>query len=97
MENHPWSGLIEAWFAETLDDPGLIPQRMDYWFSADKGRDTVLADRFSAVVEQCAQGRLHRDLLARFGRFPHRNKILNRVNTAEEAEYLDGDVPNFGQ
>jgi uncharacterized protein (DUF924 family) len=202
MAIHPWSGLIETWFAETLDDPGLIPQRMDYWFSADIGRDNVLADRFGDVVEQCAQGRLyrwldhpegrlalilaldqlprnlfrgtprafaydpytaalclaaaqtgqdreleaiqrvflymplqhfedlqaqeagvalyenladefpdipvyregilpfvrlHRDIIARFGRFPHRNKVLNRVDTADEAEYLAGDAPTFGQ
>ena len=31
----------------------------------------------------------HRDVIARFGRFPHRNGILGRVNTAEEQAYLD--------
>lgn len=31
----------------------------------------------------------HRDVIARFGRFPHRNAILGRVNTAEERDYLD--------
>lgn len=41
--------------------------------------------------------RLHRDIIARFGRFPHRNGILNREDTAEEAEYLAGDAPTFGQ
>ncbi|MDX1481019.1 MAG: DUF924 family protein [Woeseiaceae bacterium] len=40
---------------------------------------------------------LHRDIVDRFGRFPHRNKILGRENTAEEAEYLAGDAPTFGQ
>ena len=30
----------------------------------------------------------HRDLIYRFGRFPHRNKILGRVNTNEELQYL---------
>jgi len=39
----------------------------------------------------------HRDIIARFGRFPHRNKVLNREDTAEEAEYLTGDAPTFGQ
>jgi uncharacterized protein (DUF924 family) len=32
--------------------------------------------------------RLHRDLIARFGRFPHRNKALGRESTREEIEYL---------
>ena len=32
--------------------------------------------------------RHHRDLIARFGRFPHRNAILGRTSTAEELAYL---------
>jgi uncharacterized protein (DUF924 family) len=51
----------------------------------------VFAEGFTAFA------RLHRDIIARFGRFPHRNKILNRNSTAEEAEYLAGDAPMFGQ
>jgi len=35
--------------------------------------------------------RLHRDLIARFGRFPHRNSILNRASTDAEREYLASD------
>lgn len=33
--------------------------------------------------------RSHRDLIARFGRFPHRNEILGRVSTDEERTFLD--------
>jgi uncharacterized protein (DUF924 family) len=33
--------------------------------------------------------RRHRDIIARFGRFPHRNAILGRVSTPEEQRYLD--------
>lgn len=40
---------------------------------------------------------LHCDIVQRFGRFPHRNKLLNRKNTPEEEEYLAGDSPGFGQ
>jgi uncharacterized protein (DUF924 family) len=31
----------------------------------------------------------HRDVIARFGRFPHRNPILGREMTAEEQAFLD--------
>lgn len=31
---------------------------------------------------------LHRDVIARFGRFPHRNAVLGRTSTPEELEYL---------
>lgn len=30
----------------------------------------------------------HRDIIARFGRFPHRNEILGRESTPEEIEFL---------
>ena len=34
---------------------------------------------------------LHRDIIARFGRFPHRNAALGRETTPEEQAYLDED------
>jgi len=40
---------------------------------------------------------LHRDIIAEFGRFPHRNSILGRENSSEEAAYLSGSAPSFGQ
>ncbi|HUN72691.1 MAG TPA: DUF924 family protein [Steroidobacteraceae bacterium] len=40
---------------------------------------------------------LHRSIVARFGRFPHRNRVLGRPNTAEEEAYLRGDGERFGQ
>ena len=33
--------------------------------------------------------RHHRDLIIEFGRFPHRNELLGRENTAEEIDYLN--------
>ena len=35
-----------------------------------------------------SQARANRDVIARFGRFPHRNPILGRASTAEEGAYL---------
>ncbi len=40
---------------------------------------------------------LHKDIVDQFGRFPHRNTLLERSNTPEEDEYLAGDSPDFGQ
>lgn len=47
--------------------------------------------------EFLAFARVHRDIVARFGRFPHRNQVLGRASTAEETAYLDGNAPRFGQ
>jgi uncharacterized protein (DUF924 family) len=37
------------------------------------------------------QARGHRDTIARFGRFPHRNVVLGRTCAPDEMEYLDKD------
>lgn len=39
----------------------------------------------------------HRDIIQRFGRFPHRNQVLGRVPTPEEQAYLDDGGARFGQ
>lgn len=38
----------------------------------------------------------HKDIIERFGRFPHRNEVLGRQSTAEEIAYLQ-DGERFGQ
>lgn len=40
---------------------------------------------------------LHRGIVARFGRFPHRNRVLGRANSAEEEAYLREGGQSFGQ
>ncbi len=32
---------------------------------------------------------VHRDVIARFGRFPHRNMVMGRITTPEEQAFLD--------
>ena len=39
----------------------------------------------------------HRDLIERFGRFPHRNRVLGRESRAEEEAYLRAGGMTFGQ
>ncbi|MEZ0390577.1 MAG: DUF924 family protein [Pseudobdellovibrionaceae bacterium] len=38
---------------------------------------------------------LHKNIIDRFGRFPHRNQILGRVSTAEEIEFLKQPGSSF--
>jgi len=40
-------------------------------------------------AEQLRYAREHRDIVARFGRFPHRNGVLGRDMTAAERAFLD--------
>lgn len=37
----------------------------------------------------------HKVIIEKFGRFPHRNKILNRISTAEELEFLKQPDSSF--
>ncbi|WP_213940172.1 DUF924 family protein [Pseudomonas sp. dw_612] len=37
----------------------------------------------------------HQKVIARFGRFPHRNAVLGRASTAEEIEFLNGPGSRF--
>ncbi len=63
----------------------------------------VLADQDKGVALFEALGseelldymRRHRDIIARFGRFPHRNAILGRSSTAEEIEFLKQPGSSF--
>jgi len=42
-----------------------------------------------------AYAQRHKEVIERFGRFPHRNTILGRENTPEEAEYLSQPGAGF--
>lgn len=58
----------------------------------------AVSPTYKETFETIAQfAELHRDIIERFGRFPHRNALLDRRNTPEEEEFLSGDSPNFGQ
>ena len=42
-------------------------------------------------------GRKHRDIIRRFGRFPHRNAVLGRPSTPEEEAFAADPENRFGQ
>lgn len=54
---------------------------------AEQERSVALNAALDANTRRFAV--LHRDIVARFGRFPHRNKLLGRESSVEEQQYLD--------
>ena len=70
-------------------------------------KSVALYSRLAGTVEPACReifegiarfAELHARIIRTFGRFPHRNALLGRENTAEEIEYLAGDdAPDFGQ
>ena len=49
-------------------------------------RDQLAAE--TGETDGLAWAKLHRDLITRFGRFPHRNAVLGRLSTPQEVAYL---------
>ena len=45
--------------------------------------------------ENLRYAKLHRDIIARFGRFPHRNHVLGRASSAEEIAFLKQPNSSF--
>lgn len=55
----------------------------------------ALAAQAPSLASSLDFARRHRDIVARFGRFPHRNAALNRATTPEEAEFLTQPGSSF--
>lgn len=55
---------------------------------ADQDRCLALCEA-SGDENAVKWAKLHRDIIVRFGRFPHRNACLGRITTAQEQEFLD--------
>ena len=53
---------------------------------------SALTDAFAHCVDFATR---HHDIIARFGRFPHRNMILGRVSTPEEIAFLKEPGSSF--
>lgn len=53
---------------------------------------TAHRETFAAFVDYAAR---HRDVVVRFGRFPHRNLILGRESTPEEKTFLEQPGSSF--
>ena len=73
-------------------DPAL---RQFFYLPFAHAEDIGHQERSVALSEALGDAELvkwarhHRDIIARFGRFPHRNAILGRETTPEEARFLE--------
>jgi uncharacterized protein (DUF924 family) len=72
-----------------------MPLRVFFYLPFEHAENLSLQARCVALTEATGNSeyakyaRLHRDIVARFGRFPHRNVALARLSTAEEQTFLD--------
>jgi uncharacterized protein (DUF924 family) len=77
--------------SESLDDQEL---GVDRYLQVER---EVAEDHKPIFADFRKYAQRHRDIIARFGRFPHRNAILGRRDTAEEQAWLASGGETFGQ
>ena len=85
----PW----QRWFAYLPFEhsESLIEQERSVALFAALAREQH-SDAFENALDYAKR---HRDVIARFGRFPHRNAILGRVSTTEEVDFLKQPGSSF--
>lgn len=91
LARHYATAALDAGFDARIEPP----LRMFFYLPFEHGED--MADQNRAVALFAALGdanllgyaNAHREVIARFGRFPHRNRALGRVNTPDEQAWLD--------
>jgi uncharacterized protein (DUF924 family) len=82
---------IRQGFDEQLEDAQKAFLYLPFMHSeslADQARSLALYEK-AGLRDNLKYARHHHDIVKRFGRFPHRNKILGRESTAEELDYLN--------
>lgn len=92
---------VDAGFDRTM----LPVQRMFFYLPFEHSEDLAQQHRsldlfkglaaypdMGSVIEYAQR---HYDIIARFGRFPHRNRILGRESTSEEREFLSQPGSGF--
>ena len=84
-----WLDLIPADHAKFLLTPLMHSEDL-----ADQERGIPLFAKYGGPDKE-RYAIAHRDIIARFGRFPHRNKLLGRQSMPEEEEFLTQPGSSF--
>jgi uncharacterized protein (DUF924 family) len=78
-----------------FDQEIAAPMRLFFYMPFEHSEEMADQDRslqlFTAMgdANYLDYARRHRDVIVRFGRFPHRNAALGRISTPEEQAWLD--------
>ena len=91
---HPVERVFLYMPLQHAEDLDLQRRSVERFESLAAEVDDAWRGRFA---ENAHYARLHHDIVERFGRFPHRNRILGRESTEEELRYLADGGPTFGQ
>jgi uncharacterized protein (DUF924 family) len=81
--------------ARGFDDSAASGERQFFYLPFEHSESLADQERSLALWRRVGDGtvdryaEIHADIIRRFGRFPHRNAILNRTTTPEEQAFLD--------
>lgn len=101
------TAAIKKGFDRTLPTDARVFFYMPFMHAEDVELQDRCVSLFASMldeVDEAAKGRVesnvkfakqHRDIVAKWGRFPHRNEILGRDSTAEEIEFLQKPGSSF--
>ncbi|MFV0297502.1 MAG: DUF924 family protein [Hyphomicrobiaceae bacterium] len=87
--------------ARGLDQSVAANVRLFFYLPFEHSENRADQDRAVALFEALGDdnyltyAKAHRDVVQRFGRFPHRNATLGRVSTPEEVEFLKQPGSSF--
>lgn len=80
--------------AEAMWSQDLCMDKLQLLYDAAIKEEADYRELFAKSLEA---GEKHRQIIARFGRYPHRNQVLDRTSTPEEQAFLAAGGPAFGQ
>jgi uncharacterized protein (DUF924 family) len=91
-------GAVDRGYDETLRQPRRGMLYMPFQHSEDLDDQQRAVALFTALGDenQLAYAKRHRDVIERFGRFPHRNAVLGRAPRPEEIAAGDVDPTRPG-
>jgi uncharacterized protein (DUF924 family) len=81
--------------ARGFDQQVAMPERTFFYLPFEHSEDPadqehgVALNRATGDAEALKWAELHADIIRRFGRFPHRNKVLGRTTAPDEQAFLD--------
>lgn len=93
--------VVDRGLDHALDPYGRWFLYMPFEHAEDRTAQEQSLALFGALAEETGLAaplewaRKHADIIARFGRYPHRNAILGRTSTPEELAFLDQPSSRF--
>ena len=80
---------IDAGFDRRVDEPLRAFFYLPFMHSESPADQERCVELCADLPDNLRFAILHRDIILRFGRFPHRNAALGRTTTPEEQRFLD--------